>query len=224
MSTQEQAGASIADWEREEIEAANANGGQPVIFIHGLWLLGSSWDNWAEVFRGAGYATLQPGWPDDPSDVEEAKANPEVFANKKVGQVADHYAAIAGALGKKPALVGHSFGGLLVQILAGRGLSAATVAVDPAPFRGVLPLPFSALKASSTVLKNPANRHRAIPLRSSSSATASRTRSARTRRRRCTRSTRSPARARRSSRRRRRTSTRTPTRKWRSRTPTAARC
>jgi pimeloyl-ACP methyl ester carboxylesterase len=164
MSTQEQAQATIADWEREEIEAANARGGQPVVFIHGLWLLGSSWDNWAGVFREAGYATLQPGWPDDPADVEEAKANPDVFANKKVGQVAAHYAAIAGALTRKPALVGHSFGGLLVQILAGRGLSAATVAVDPAPFRGVLPLPYSALKASSGVLKNPANRHRAVPL------------------------------------------------------------
>jgi pimeloyl-ACP methyl ester carboxylesterase len=164
MSTQEQAQATIADWEREEIEAANAQGGQPVVFIHGLWLLGSSWDNWAGVFREAGYATLQPGWPDDPADVEEAKANPDVFANKKVGQVAAHYAAIAGALTRKPALVGHSFGGLLVQILAGRGLSAATVAVDPAPFRGVLPLPYSALKASSGVLKNPANRHRAVPL------------------------------------------------------------
>jgi non-heme chloroperoxidase len=164
MSTQEKGGASVADWEREEVDAANASGAQPVIFIHGLWLLGSSWDNWAEVFRGAGYATLQPGWPDDPADVEEAKANPEVFANKKVGQVADHYAAIAGGLQKKPALVGHSFGGLLVEILAGRGVSAASVAVDPAPFRGVLPLPFSTLKASSGVLKNPANRHRAVPL------------------------------------------------------------
>src|SRR5581483_524736 len=100
----------------------------------------------------------------DPADVEEAKANPEVFANKKVGQVADHYGAIAGALERKPALVGHSFGGLLAQILAGRGLSAATVAVDPAPFRGVLPVPFSALKASSGVVRNPANRHRAVPL------------------------------------------------------------
>jgi len=164
MSTQEGTGASIADWEREEIDAADTSGRQPVVFVHGLWLLGSSWDGWADVFREAGYATLQPGWPDDPATVEEAKADPDVFANKKVGQVADHYGAIAGALRRKPALVGHSFGGLLVQILAGRGLSAATVAVDPAPFRGVLPLPYSALKASSGVLRNPANRHRAVPL------------------------------------------------------------
>ncbi len=164
MSTEQRAGASVAEWERDEIERANASGGQPVVFVHGLWLLGSSWDRWAELFAGAGYATLQPGWPDDPASVEEAKSDPDVFANKKVGQVAEHYAAVAGALTRKPVLVGHSFGGLLVQILAGRGLSAATVAVDPAPFRGVLPLPFSALKASSGVLRNPANRHRAVPL------------------------------------------------------------
>jgi non-heme chloroperoxidase len=164
MNAQEQSATTVADWESEEIEAANASGGQPVVFLHGLWLLGSSWDNWAAVFRDAGYATLQPGWPDDPADVEQAKANPEVFAKQKLGQVADHYAGIAGALARKPAFVGHSFGGLLVQIVAGRGLSAASVAIDPAPFRGVLPLPFSALKASSGVLKNPANRHRAVPL------------------------------------------------------------
>jgi pimeloyl-ACP methyl ester carboxylesterase len=164
MSSEQDTSTAIADWEQEEIAAANASSSQPVMFIHGLWLLGSSWDRWAEVFREAGYTTLQPGWPDDPADVEEAKANPEVFANKKVGQVADHYAAIAAALDRKPALVGHSFGGLIVQILAGRELSVASVALDPAPFRGVLPLPFSTLKASGGVLKNPANRHRAIPL------------------------------------------------------------
>jgi non-heme chloroperoxidase len=107
---------------------------------------------------------LTPGWPDDPETVEEANANPEVFANKTIGQVADHFAEIIGKLKNKPAVIGHSFGGLLTQMLAGRGLSAASVAVDPAPFRGVLPLPISALKAASPVLGNPANRHRAVPL------------------------------------------------------------
>src|SRR5207248_8034185 len=107
---------------------------------------------------------VQPGWPDDPETVGEANAHPEVFAHKSVGQVADHYSQVIGRLQKKPAIIGHSFGGLLVQILAGRGLSAATVAVDPAPFRGVLPLPLSALKSAWPVLGNPANRHRAIPL------------------------------------------------------------
>jgi pimeloyl-ACP methyl ester carboxylesterase len=127
-------------------------------------LLPSSWDRWAAVFEAAGYTALTPGWPDDPETVEEANANPEVFANKTIGQVADHFAEIIGRLENKPAVIGHSFGGLLTQVLAGRGLSAVSVAVDPAPFRGVLPLPISALKAASPVLGNPANRHRAVPL------------------------------------------------------------
>jgi non-heme chloroperoxidase len=148
----------------EEIDRANASGRTPVVFIHGLWLLPSSWDRWAAVFEEAGYAPLTPGWPDDPETVEEANAHPEVFANKTVGQVADHYAAVIGKLDNKPAVIGHSFGGLLAQMVAGLGLSAATVAIDAAPFRGVLPLPISALKSSSPVLGNPANRHRAVPL------------------------------------------------------------
>jgi pimeloyl-ACP methyl ester carboxylesterase len=150
--------------ETQQIEDANASGRTPVVFVHGLWLLPSSWDRWRTVFEDAGYATLAPGWPDDPETVEEANAHPEVFAHKTVGQVADHFDEIIRGLAKKPAMIGHSFGGLLVQILAGRGLAAASVAIDPAPFRGVLPLPFSALKSARPVLGNPANRNRAIPL------------------------------------------------------------
>jgi non-heme chloroperoxidase len=148
----------------DEIQQANASERTPVVFIHGLWLLPSSWDRWAAVFEAEGYAPLTPGWPDDPETVAEAKEHPEVFANKTIGQVADHYADVISRLTVKPAVLGHSFGGLLTQILAGRGLSAASVAIDPAPFRGVLPLPISALRASSPVLTNPANRHRAVPL------------------------------------------------------------
>jgi non-heme chloroperoxidase len=148
----------------DQLEQANASGRTPVVFVHGLWLLPSSWDRWATVFEEAGYAPLSPGWPDDPETVEEANAHPEVFAGKTVGQVADHYAEIIARLKRKPAVVGHSFGGLMTQILAGRGLSVASVAIDPAPFRGVLPLPISALRSSRPVLSNPANRHRAVPL------------------------------------------------------------
>ena len=148
----------------EQVEQANASGRTPVVFIHGLWLLPSSWDRWATVFEEAGYAPLTPGWPDDPDTVEEAKAHPEVFAHKTVGQVADHYADVIGRLSTKPAVIGHSFGGLLTQIVAGRGLSAVSVAIDPAPFRGVLPLPISALKSAAPVLGNPRNRNRAVPL------------------------------------------------------------
>jgi non-heme chloroperoxidase len=150
--------------ETEQVQRANESGLQPVVFIHGLWLLPSSWDRWAAVFEEAGYTAVSPGWPDDPDTVEEANANPEVFAHKTVGQVADHFADVIGKLDKKPAVIGHSFGGLLTQIVAGRGLSAASVAIDPAPFRGVLPVPISALKAGAPVLGNPANRNRAVPL------------------------------------------------------------
>jgi non-heme chloroperoxidase len=149
---------------QEQIDRTNATGRTPVVFIHGLWLLESSWDRWAEVFEQAGYAPLSPGWPDDPGTVAEANAHPDDFAKKTIGQVADHYADVIGKLTKKPAVIGHSFGGLLAQILAGRGLSAATVAIDPAPFRGVLPLPISALKSAFPVLSNPLNRNRAVPL------------------------------------------------------------
>jgi non-heme chloroperoxidase len=148
----------------QDIDQVNATGRTPVVFIHGLWLLPSSWDRWAGVFADAGYAPITPGWPDDPETVEEANAHPEVFANKTVGQVAEHYAEVIEKLDKKPAVIGHSFGGLLAQMVAGMGLSAATVAIDAAPFRGVLPLPISALRAASPVLGNPANRHRAVPL------------------------------------------------------------
>jgi pimeloyl-ACP methyl ester carboxylesterase len=148
----------------DEIERANATGLTPVVFVHGLWLLPSSWDRWAAIFEEAGFSTVKPGWPDDPETVAEAKAHPEVFAHKGVGQVADRYAEAIGQLKKKPAVIGHSFGGLLAQILAGRGLSAATVAIDPAPFRGVLPLPISSLKSASPVLGNPVNRNRAVAL------------------------------------------------------------
>jgi pimeloyl-ACP methyl ester carboxylesterase len=156
--------ATITEHETAQVERANATGLTPVVFIHGLWLLPSSWDRWATVFEEAGFTALTPGWPDDPETVEEANANPEVFAGKGIEDVADHYGAVIGGLTKKPAVVGHSFGGLLTQIIAGRGLSAASVAIDPAPFRGVLPLPISALKSSFPVLGNPANISRAVPL------------------------------------------------------------
>jgi pimeloyl-ACP methyl ester carboxylesterase len=155
---------TITEYEMQQVERANATGLPPIVFVHGLWLLPNSWERWARVFEEAGFTALTPGWPDDPDTVAEANAHPEVFANKTVGQVADHFDAIVRVLKKKPAIIGHSFGGLLAQILAGRGLSAVTVAIDPAPFRGVLPLPFSSLKSAFPVLRSPANRNRAVPL------------------------------------------------------------
>ena len=155
---------TATEHETAQIQRANASGLTPVVFVHGLWLLPSSWDRWADLFETAGYVALTPGWPDDPETVAEASEHPEVFAHKSIGQVADHFAGIIGALAVKPAVIGHSFGGLLAQILAGRGLAAVSVAVDPAPFRGVLPLPISALRSARPALGNPANRNRAVPL------------------------------------------------------------
>lgn len=156
--------AEITEREQRQIDQANSNGKTPVVFIHGLWLLPSSWNNWVEFFEENGYVGMTPDWPDDPETVEEARANPDVLANKSLKQVADHTAEVIGGLQKKPAVMGHSTGGLLTFMIADRGLSAASVAIDPGPFRGVLPLPISALRSAAPVLKNPFNRSRAIAL------------------------------------------------------------
>jgi len=155
---------TITDHEAAQVEHANATGLKPVVFVHGLWLLPSSWDRWVALFEEAGYVTLTPGWPDDPETVAEAREHPQVFAGKGITQIAAYEEAIIRRLDQKPAIIGHSFGGLLTQILAGRGLAAASVAISPAPFRGVLPLPLAALRSSSVVLRNPANWNRAVPL------------------------------------------------------------
>jgi non-heme chloroperoxidase len=154
----------ITDYEQQQLNEANASGKKPVVFVHGLWLLPSSWDRWRKHFEDAGYTTLAPAWPDDPNTVAEANANPDVMAKKTVGEVADHFEEVVGKLRAKPAIIGHSFGGLITEILAGRGAAAVSVAISPAPFRGVLPLPISALKSARPVLGNPANHSRAVPL------------------------------------------------------------
>jgi pimeloyl-ACP methyl ester carboxylesterase len=148
----------------EQIEAANDSDRTPVVFVHGLWLLRTSWQPWEELFEEAGYVPVAADWPDDPASVEAARANPDAFAGKGVAQVADHVAGLIARLQRKPAVVGHSFGGLMAQIVAGRGLTVAAVAIDPAPFRGVLPLPISALRSAFPVLGNPLNRGKAISL------------------------------------------------------------
>jgi non-heme chloroperoxidase len=155
---------AVSERESKQIEAANTSGKTPVVFIHGLWLLPSSWDNWVDFFEENGYAGVTPDWPDDPETVEVARAEPEVLAKKNLKQIADHTAEVIDRLDKKPVVMGHSTGGLLAQIIADRGLSAATVAIDPGPFRGVLPLPVSTLRVSAPILRNPLNRGKAITL------------------------------------------------------------
>lgn len=155
---------TITTREQSEITAANESGKQPVVFVHGLWLLAGSWDAWSARFESEGYAAVAVDWPDDPDSFDEALAHPEVFAGTGVLEVADHIEEVVRALDRRPIVIGHSFGGLLTQITAGRGLAAAAVAIDPAPYKGVLPLPFSSLKGAFPVLKNPANRGRAVRL------------------------------------------------------------
>src|SRR3954453_6630851 len=112
MAATTPATSTVNEHELEQVERANASGLTPVAFVHGLWLLPSSWDRWATLFEEAGFVAVRPGWPDDPETVEEAKAHPEVFAHKSVGQVADYVDGIIRRLDKKPVVIGHSFGGL----------------------------------------------------------------------------------------------------------------
>jgi len=135
-----------------------------VVFVHGLWLHAESWGPWVEHFKAAGYEASAPGWPGDAETVAETRANAERVAGYGIDEVVDHYAAIIRSLETKPIVIGHSFGGLIVQRVHGQGLAAAAVAIDPAPIKGVLYLPPSALRVASIALRNPANRKRAVSL------------------------------------------------------------
>jgi pimeloyl-ACP methyl ester carboxylesterase len=156
--------ATLTAHEQQEIERANASGRQPVVFAHGLWLLSNSWDNWRALFEEQGYTALAPGWPDDPESTQEANQDPEVLAGKRIKQVTDHYVAAIGQLQRKPVVIGHSFGGLIAELLADRGVAAATVAISSAAFRGILVVPLSQIKAASPLLGNPFNAGKAVPL------------------------------------------------------------
>ena len=155
---------TLAEWERAEIARANESDRTPVVFVHGLWLLSSSWAPWREFFEDNGFVALAPGWPDDPDTVAEARDHPEAFAKKMVQQVTDHYLEAITALDRSPVVIGHSFGGLIAQKIAGEGAAAVTVSIDNAPFKGVLPLPASSLKSAAPVLANPANAGRGVAL------------------------------------------------------------
>jgi pimeloyl-ACP methyl ester carboxylesterase len=132
--------------------------------VHGLWLHATSWSPWLDVFREAGYDPSAPGWPGDPDTVAEAREHPDSIAGHGIDDVVEHYAGIIAGLEAKPVLVGHSFGGTIVEKLLGQDLAAAGVAIDAAPIKGVLPLPISSLRSAFPVLKNPANRHKAVSL------------------------------------------------------------
>jgi pimeloyl-ACP methyl ester carboxylesterase len=136
----------------------------PVLFIHGLWLHASSWQPWIDHFEAAGYVASAPPWPGEPDDVEAARAEPERLAGYGIDDVVDAYAATIDAMDIAPVLIGHSFGGTIVEKLLGQGLGQAGIAIDAAPIKGVLPTPISALRSAFPVLKKPANRNRAVSL------------------------------------------------------------
>src|SRR5712691_2780492 len=141
-----------------------ASTGTPVVFVHGLWLHADSWGAWVDLFREAGYAPVAPGWPGDSSTIEETRHLPERVAGHGINGVVDHYARVISALDAKPIVIGHSFGGLVVQRLLGQDLVAAGVAIDAAPIKGVVYLPLSALRVASVALRNPGNKKRAVAL------------------------------------------------------------
>jgi pimeloyl-ACP methyl ester carboxylesterase len=136
----------------------------PVVFIHGLWLHASSWQPWVDLFRDQGYDPIAPGWPGEPATVGEAREHPELVAGKHLSEVIDHYRTIITGLPSDPIIIGHSFGGLIAEVLMGESLGIAGVAIDPAQIKGVLPLPLAQLRAGLPALGNPANINRAIAL------------------------------------------------------------
>jgi pimeloyl-ACP methyl ester carboxylesterase len=136
----------------------------PIVFVHGLWLHGESWNNWLAFFRENGFDAVAASWPGDGATTEATRRHADAVAGYGVTEIADHIAAQLKAFEQKPILIGHSFGGLLVQNLLGRDLATAAIAIDPAPIKGVPELPLSALKSAFPVLGNPFNFKRAVSL------------------------------------------------------------
>lgn len=138
----------------------------PVVFIHGLWLHGSSWRPWIELFQDNGYEPVTPGWPGEAATVEESRAEPGRVANRSLSEVLGYMRTVIAGLESKPIIVGHSFGGLITELLMGEDLGAAGVAIDPAQIKGVLPLPLAQLRAALPALGNPSNVSKAVSLTS----------------------------------------------------------
>jgi pimeloyl-ACP methyl ester carboxylesterase len=136
----------------------------PIVLVHGLWLTPRSWEGWKERFQSRGHQVLAPAWPRMQGEVEEIRRDPSALNGLGVGEITDHYAGIVRALDRSPIIMGHSFGGLVTELLLDRGLGAAGVAVSPAPVKGVLRLPLAQLRSAFPVLGNPANRRRTVEL------------------------------------------------------------
>jgi pimeloyl-ACP methyl ester carboxylesterase len=138
--------------------------GIPLMLIHGAWLSGRSWENFAEYFEKRGFAVSAPEWPRKQGDVEELRADGDELAGLGLDEIVDHYEALIRGLDQPPVLVGHSFGGLIVELLLDRGLGRAAVAISPAPPKGILVLPFSSLKAAGPALAHPSKWHGVVTL------------------------------------------------------------
>jgi pimeloyl-ACP methyl ester carboxylesterase len=135
-----------------------------VVLIHGLWVNPLSWEGWKHHYESRGYEVLTPAWPGLDREVEELRRDPAGIAGVGLEEVVEHYETIIRGLDRPPIIMGHSYGGTVVQILLDRGLGSAGVAIDSAAVKGVLPLPLSTLKSAWPVLGNPANRNKAVPL------------------------------------------------------------
>lgn len=135
-----------------------------IVLIHGLWMTPLSWEKWIERYEGKGYRVIAPAWPGLDRDIEELRRDPSPIAQLAAGEVIDSYERVIRELDSPPIIMGHSFGGSFTQVLIDRGLGAAGVAVDSAPVKGVLKLPLSTLRTGWPILRNPANRHKAVAL------------------------------------------------------------
>jgi pimeloyl-ACP methyl ester carboxylesterase len=136
----------------------------PLVLVHGAWLSARSWENYADYFAKRGFAVSAPEWPRKHGDVEEMRQTSEEASGLGVLEIVDHYDALIRQLDQPPVLVGHSYGGLFVELLVDRGLGRAGVAMSPAPPKGILRLPLSTLKAASPALAHPKKWHGVVPL------------------------------------------------------------
>ena len=135
-----------------------------IVLIHGLWMTPRSWEHWISHYEAKGFTVLAPAWPGLEGEVEALNADPSPIAGLGIAKIVDHYDAIIRGLDSPPIIMGHSFGGAFTQILVDRGLGAAGVPIDSAPVKGIFTLPISTLRTAFPVLKNPANRNKAVPL------------------------------------------------------------
>ena len=135
-----------------------------VVLIHGLWMTPRCWDPFAQYLQRTGYKVHRPAWPCLHGDPENMRKSPEALAGLGVLEIADHYEKFVRSLPEPPILIGHSFGGLIVEILLDRGLGVAGVAIDATAPKGVYRLPFAQLRAASPVLSNPFNYRRTVML------------------------------------------------------------